>query len=68
MSEEPEDIELFKRFVYADITDIKFGMWLNENGWEFYDVHDRLINLKAGKIVEPITELFADYKKENPEP
>jgi hypothetical protein len=63
-----EDKRLFGRFVYADITDIKFGMWLSDNGWVFYDGHDRLINVKGKNIVCPITELFSDYKKANPEP
>lgn len=47
-----------------EIDDIKFGMWLERNGWEFYDSHDRLINMKAGKAVVSIIELFSDYKKE----
>lgn len=48
--------------------DIRFGMWLAENGWQFYDGDDRLINLKLNNIVVPITELLTDYKKQTPEP
>ncbi len=64
-TDEQIEKELFKRFVYGDIEDIKFGVWLGSNGWQPYDGQDRWINLKAGNVVTPITELFADYKKEN---
>lgn len=60
-----EETELYNRYVFAKIDDIKFGMWLANNGYEFYDGDDRLINLKGGNTVSPITQLFAEYKKEN---
>ncbi len=58
-----DELDLYKSMVYANIDDILFGIWLGENGWCFYDGADRLISIKAGKIVAPITELFADYIK-----
>jgi len=42
-------------------------MWLNENGWQFYDCTERLIHLPS-RTVMTITELFIEFKKENPEP
>ena len=63
-----EDKELLERFLYRDIDDIMFGVWLGANGWQPYDGHDRWVNLKANNIIVPITELSADYKKANPQP
>lgn len=66
--EEIDEIEFYKKHLYADIEDIRFGIWLGKNGWEQYDGWDRLINIKEGKGVREIAKLFSEYKKENPEP
>lgn len=69
-TDEQVEKEMFARFVYGDIEDIKFGVWLGNNGWQPYDGQDRWVNIhiKMGNAVAPITELFAEYKKSNPTP
>jgi len=61
-----EEIELYEKCVYANIDDILFGIWLGENGWCFYDGADGLINLKGGRVVASIKELYADFKSTLP--
>ena len=46
---------------------IRFGMWLEENGWEFYDSEERMIYMPT-REVQLTSTLFEDFKKENPDP
>lgn len=46
---------------------IRFGMWLEKWGWEFYDCEDRMIHFPSREVVL-IKDLFGEFKKENPEP
>lgn len=57
-------LSLYEKYVYSSIDDIRFGIWLEKNDWEFYDSDERMINMKAGKIVVTTKELFSEYKKE----
>jgi hypothetical protein len=67
-TDEQEEKDLFNRLMYASIDDINFGRWLNENHWQPYDGNDRWINLNSHNNVKPITELFAEYKYQFPNP